>query len=584
MNSILAIDCGSATTTAALIEQVNGKYHLTATGQAPSTYAPPWQDVTIGMGEAVRAIETAVNRALFNSGGWPITPQNTNRQGVDAVVIVSSAGDPLPVALAGLMKNVTVASARRAAATTYTTITSELSLDRDALSSPGRPTPEAQLQALQQGQPEAIILVGGTNGGAVRPVIELAQIIAMALCAFKNVERPTILYAGNSEAREQVAEILGPLTTLRAVDNVRPTLEGENLTGIQLELENLYTQRRMGLLPGFQKLGNWSQHPVLPAAKSFEKVIAYLSQNNHLSVIGADIGSGATVVSLQTPEYSSSVIRSDAGVGHSLASLLKLVPLEKFQRWLPFALTPAELYNRLLNKTLQPHSLPETEEDLLIEQAIAREALRLVMAQVRDGWSFQPGLASEALHWNLMIGAGSTLTKAPHPGYAVLTLLDGLEPWGVTNLVLDSAGLATMLGSLAMIQPVAAVEMAARYAFLNLGTVIAPAGHGQPGKTALKLKINYANGQSTEAEIPFGSLQVMPLPAGQKATLEIRPAHYFDIGLGQPGRGALIDVEGGVMGVIVDARGRPLKLPVDELKRQTQLRQWLNQVGVGLKE
>lgn len=584
MNSILAIDCGSATTTAALIEQINGKYHLAATGQASSTYTPPWQDITIGMGEAVRAIETAVNRALFNSGGWPITPQNTNRQGVDAVVIVSSAGDPLPVALVGLMKNVTVASAHRAAATTYTTITSELSLDSDALSSPGRPTPEAQLQALQQGQPEAIILVGGTNGGAVRPVIELTQIIAMALCAFKNVERPTILYAGNSEAREQVAEILGPLTTLRAVDNVRPTLEGENLTGIQLELENLYIQRRMGLLPGFQKLGNWSQHPVLPASKSFEKVIAYLSQHNHLSVIGADIGSGATVVSLQTPEYSSSVIRSDAGVGHSLASLLKLVPLEKFQRWLPFELVAAELHNRLLNKTLQPHSLPETEEDLLIEQAVAREALRLVMAQVRNGWSFQPGLASEALHWNLMIGAGSTLTKAPHPGYAVLTLLDGLEPWGVTNLVLDSAGLATMLGLLAVIQPVAAVEMAARYAFLNLGTVIAPAGHGQPGKTALKLKINYANGQSTEAEIPYGSLQVMPLPAGQKATLEIRPAHYLDIGLGQPGRGALIDVEGGVMGVIVDARGRPLKLPVDELKRQTHLRQWLNQVGVGPKE
>jgi len=36
-------------------------------------------------------------------------------------------------------------------------------------------------------------------------------------------------------------------------------------------------------------------------------------------------------------------------------------------------------------------------------------------------------------------------------------LLDGLEPWGVTSLALDVAGLATMLGAIATIQPIAAV-------------------------------------------------------------------------------------------------------------------------------
>ena len=92
INSILAIDCGSANTTVTLIEQVNGKYRLAATGQAPSTYASPWQDITAGMVEAVREIEKGASRTLFNTGGWPIMPQNTSRQGIDAVVIVSSAG------------------------------------------------------------------------------------------------------------------------------------------------------------------------------------------------------------------------------------------------------------------------------------------------------------------------------------------------------------------------------------------------------------------------------------------------------------------------------------------------------------
>jgi hypothetical protein len=592
INSILAIDCGSATTTAALVEQVSGQYRLAATGQAPSTYNLPWQDITLGMLEASREIEKAAKRTLFNSGGWPITPQNTNRQGVDAIVIVSSAGPPLPVVLAGLMKNITLASARRAVATTYAYVANELSLDADPnpsthppllnLSAPrnGRLSPEAQMQLIQAGQPEVIILVGGIDGGAERPVIELARIISMALRIPTHIEKPTVLYAGNSETRAEVADILGPVTTLRAVDNVRPTLEVENLAAIQMELENLYVQRKLSQLPGFQKLGSWSPYPVLPASKSFEKVIAYLGRHNNLNVIGANIGSGATVVSVQMRDYQSSTIRSDAGLGHSLAALLKIVPIEKFHRWLPIEMTAEELYNRLLNKSLHPTTIPETEEDLFIEHAVAREVLRLVIDQIRASWSFQPLAGMERTQWNLMVGSGRALTHTPQPGYAVLMMLDGLEPWGVTSMALDTAGVANMLGSIAAIEPMAAVEVAARDAFLNLGTIIAPAGHGQHGKPALKLKVNYANGDPLEIEVAYGSLQVIPLPPGEKATLEIRPARHFDIGLGQPGRGALAEVEGGMLGIIVDARGRPLRLPKDEAQRQAQIRQWLTELGV----
>lgn len=593
INSILAIDCGSAMTTVALIEPVNGTYRLAARGQAPSTYNSPWQDITVGMLEAIRDIEKATSRTLFNSGGWPLMPQNTNQQGFDALVIVSSAGPPMPVMLAGLMKNVTLASARRAAATTYTTVTNELSLDLEPQPTAGAPMPglvtpprnsrpsaEAHLHAIQEGQPEVIVLVGGTEGGATQPVVEIARLISTALHILKNVESPTVLYAGNIEARAQVAEILGSMTTLRAIDNIRPTLEVENLAAIQSELENLYMQRRMSLLPGFQKLNSWSPHSVIPASKSFEKVISYLGQYNNLDVIGVNIGSGATMVSVQRQDYQSSVVRSDAGVGHGLASLLKIVPMEKFHRWLPFELAPKELHNHLLNKSLYPASIPETEEELLIEQAIARESLRLALAQLQTGPLFHSSPGANALHWNLLIGAGRTLTQTPQPGYAVLTLLDGLEPWGVTNLALDSAGLANMLGSLALVQPVAAVEVT-RDAFLNLGTVIAPWGYGQPGKVALKLKIDYANGNRQDMEVAFGSLQVIALPPGEKATLEIHPARQLDIGLGQPGRGALVEVEGGLLGIIVDARGRPLRLPTDGARRPAQIRQWLEDLGVG---
>ncbi len=572
LNTILAIDCGSATTTAALIELSGGHFRLTATGQAPSSYQPPWQDITIGMLAAARQIELVTGRTFFNANGWPMMRHSPNQSGLDVVIIVASAAPPLPVMLVGLMKNISLTSARRAAATTYTRLTGELALDLER----GPQRPEAQLQIIQAGPPEVIILVGGTDNSPPQPVVNLARLVAMAIRALPQTEKPTILYAGNNAARPQIAEMLGPIASLRAVDNVRPTLELENLAAIETELQSLYAQRKMALLPGFQKLGNWSPQPVLPASQSFARVIAYIGQHNHLNVLGVNVGSGATVVSTQTRAYSLTAVRSDAGVGHGLAALLKNTSLEKFQRWLPFALAPTELHNHLLNKCLYPTSLPETEEDRLIEQAVACEAIRLAAEPITGNQATE----AKETHWNLIIGAGQTLTRAPQPAQAMLVLLNALEPRGVISVALDAAGVANLLGAIAAVQPVAAVEVGARDAFLNLGTVIAPGGHGRPGKPALKLKITPDNGPPQELEVAYGTLQIIPLPPGQRAKLEIRPGRHFDIGLGQPGRGAITEVEGGILGIVVDARGRPLRLPKDESARQAQLKEWHAQLGI----
>jgi hypothetical protein len=578
IESILAADCGNTTTTVVLIEASDGQHRLVTTGQAPSTHGLPWQDITLGIQEAIRQIEKKKGRTLLAPGGWLITPRNVSRQGADVFVVVSSAGPPLSIALAGLMQDITLTSARRAVATTYTLITTELSLDSEGSSR--RRSVEAQVQALQAEAPEVILIVGGTDGGAERPVIEMANVISMALQVLKDGEKPNVLFAGNIEVRPQVAEILGSVANLKVVDNVRPTLDTENLAATQVELENLYLQRKMSRLPGFDKLKNWTRFPPAPASKSFEKAIAYIGQHNNLNVLGVNLGSGATMVSSQAQGHYSSTIRSNAGIGHSLASLLKLVPLERFHRWLPFELEREELHNQLLNKCLRPATIPTTYEALMVECAAAREALRLTVEQARAGWPLQQSSGRRDIQWNLMIGAGRILTQAPHFNHAAMMMLDAIEPWGVTSLALDVNGIVNMLGSIAVVHPVAAVEVTAHNAFLNLGTVVAPAGHGQPGQPALNVKVDYAGGDRIEVEVPYGSIKMVDLHPGEKATLEIRPTRHFDVGLGQPGRGALADVEGGILGIIIDARGRPLRLPKDDVLRQALLRQWLEELGI----
>ncbi len=565
MKSILAVDCGSTTTTAALIENTGDEYRLKAAGQAPSTYGPPWKDITVGVQEAGHHIEKVTGRTLLAPGGWPFIPQNAAGQGVDAFVVVVSAGLPVRVLVAGLTQDITLASARRVVANTYAQITNVMSLD--ARDGNRQQTPEARIRAIQAESPEVILLVGGVDGGTEAPIIEMAQELSMALQIWQDGEKPSVLFAGNVDIRPRIADILGSITALKSIDNVRPTVDIEDLTAARTELENLYLQQKMSRLPGFDKLGNWSKHPVGPANKSFEKLIAYLGRHNNWNVIGVNIGSRSTVVSTQTQERLVSTVRSDAGVGHSLASLLKLVPIEQFHRWLPFELSPEELYNHLLNKSLYPASIPAGSQDLMIEYAIAREALRLAVGQTHIG--------ARATQWNLIIGSGRPLTGTPHAAHAAMTLIDGIEPWGVTSLALDKSGVVNMLGSIAAIEPMAAVNVAAQDAFLNLGTVVAPAGHGPPGKPALNIKLDRPDDESVEKEILYGSIEIIDLPPGKKATLEIRPARHFDVGLGQPGRGAVAEVEGGTLGIIIDARGRPLRLPKNDTQRQEQLQQWL---------
>ncbi len=583
IQTILAVDCGNVTTTAVLItclgisEQQPESYRLLGCIHVPSTHGAPWNDITVGIQEAMRQLEQT-GKSLLTKGGRPIMPRSVGQQGVDAFIAVSSAAEPLPIALVGLIKDITLASARRAAMTSYSQIVTEVSLDAE--DNEGPKSLAGQLRVIREAQPEVILLVGGTDGGASRPVIDMANLVAMALHTLPEGNNPVVLYAGNITLRSQVAEILG--SAMLAVDNVRPSLHIENLAATQLELERLYVQRKMVRLSGMQMLNDWTSQLIAPTSKSFEKAITYLGQQHHLNIIGADIGSGTTMVSGQAKNYHGSTICSDAGIGHSLGALLKLVPLEKIQRWLPFEFDLADLHNMLLNKSLQPASIPTNHEELMIEYALGREALRLVIQQARTGWPVQHTADGRRydIQWDQIVGAGRILSAAPHPGYAAMLLLDAIEPWGVTNLMIDKVGLTSMLGAIALAEPQAAVEVIAYDTFLNLGTVIAPAGHGTLGKTALKVKIEYATGESEEFEIPHGVIETKPLAIGEKATLEIHPTRSFDMLPGQLGQGVAAEVSGGVLGLIFDTRGRPLQLAQDNTLRYEQLTQWYHHLIV----
>jgi hypothetical protein len=437
------------------------------------------------------------------------------------------------------------------------------------------------MQALRQAEPDVIFITGGTDGGAVRPVMQVAHLVNLYNQILEPEERPLTYYAGNADLADEVAALFAGAGGIRVVANVRPGPSRENLGAARSELEAVYRKRSLARAPGLDTLSQWAGRPILPTTRSFGQLIRYIADRYQLKAVGIDLGSASTSLAARAGDLSSLTTRADLGIGLCAGTALGSISAERIIRWLPFEMTPGHARDALLNKSLHPASVPQTWEDLLLEYALAREVIREVVAQARPGW-LRGGhrLLADTPQWDLMIGAGRTLTQTPHPGYAALLLLDALEPVGVSQIALDGAGIATALGAIAGAQPLAAAEVVEHDAFLNLGTVVSPLGTARPGEAALRVNVCYADGQEVQQEVMYGSIAVIPLEAGERATLELRPARRFDMGLGEPGRDVTAEAEGGILGLIIDARGRPLELPADGEGRRELVGEWMKSLGI----
>ena len=583
IESVLAIDEGTITTKAVLIDQVDGVYRFIAKGEVPNVVAAPESDVMVGLVGALQQLENTTGRAILSADGNLLSPERADGNGVDALVASLSILPPLRVVIAGMIADLSVESARRAVNSTYALVQDIIALNEGAQRWGGQRGIEAKLEALCEDPPDVILLVGGVDGGAVSPLLDIARVIAAVASVVESARRPTVIYAGNEAARSAIAGLLADDFEFLAVDNVRPRLDVESLTGVRDELERLYSVLGLKRLPGFRTLPDWSSAPILSAAKAFELVIRFIARQYGLvrGVLGVDLGGANVQVFASLGQNHYGVVKCDFGVGLGLPALLERVDIQDIARWLPIHIPVEDIRNRIHNKALRPLSVPQEREDLFLEQALAREELRLALQEMASQWQIQGDKSWDGVlpPVDLIVGSGSVLSHVPHAGQAAMILLDALQPVGLSRLVLDRLSILPALGSVAALHPLAAAQVLDQDGFLELGTVIAPLGVARVGDIALRLKVSYGDGSTINVEVPYGSLEVIPLPLGQTAMVEVHPSRRFDIGWGNKGRGGRIEIKGGAVGVIVDARGRPLAFSDQVTTQQSRVQEWLWSVG-----
>jgi len=591
--SYVITDVGSTTTKAILIGDRNGEYRLLGRGEAPTTVEAPYEDVTIGVRNALRDLESKTGRKLLfeQAGeGSPLRHPGSEMK----YLSTSSAGGGLQVLVFGLMKNVTAESASRAALGAGAILLDVIAVDDE------RPS-FTRVDAIRNARPDIVLISGGLDGGNTA--------FALEICDLLNLARPRprfgksftipVVYAGNKDAAPFVQDTLNEGFDVKVVENLRPTFDQEVLGPARTAIHELFMSHVMAQAPGYEKLRSWVDADILPTPAAVGRMMEALAYRNKANVLGVDIGGATTDVFTVVDGCFHRSVSANLGMSYSAGNVLVEAGVENILRWLPFTAPWNQVSDRILTKLINPTTIPKTLMDLQIEQALATEALRLSFAHHREMAASLPVQVSPLMAMllsqdelvkartrrtsivdisdiNMIIGSGGVLSHAPKRAQAALMLINAFQPRGVTNLAVDSIFMMPNLGVLSQIEPEIALSVLEKDCFVLLGPVVAPEGEAAPGSPALIVTIKGRNQRQERATVNGGDIHVFPLKVDGEVRVEVEALGGLSIG----GKSrAEFKTSGGVLGIIADCRGRPLKLPEDPGERAALVSKWQRQIG-----
>jgi hypothetical protein len=564
VESVLIVDIGSVNTRAVLFDIAGNSYRMLAAGCAPSTHLAPIKDAQEGVAAAIHQIEEVTNRNLLDTNHHLITPSSFVGSGVDRLALSSSAGADVRIITIGLLEELSLASVEKLAGGIYSRIVEKFTLDDDR-------KPEDRLNVFIQSEPDLVIIAGGSNRGAGRAVLRMVEQLRLAVQASQPEKRPSILYAGNEALAERVKETLEKFATVYIAPNIRP-FAGEEDTGPAEEtLSQVMNSIRSKNMIGFAQLEKVSGLPILPTASAEGRMVRFqsLQVDPNRTVLGVNVGAAAShLITSNNGQIDIRVFRG-LGVGQAAAETYTRVGLETILRWLSLDLPQDFIRDYLWQKSLFPAGIPMDIETLALEQAAARAVLIEMKRTARNsqmhvGAEFEPILAS-----------GAVIAQAPFPQQTLLMLLDGIQPGGLTTVLTDRFGILASLGASAAISPALVVQVLESGALSNLGTVVSPLFHARDGEVVLKIKMVEENSAEREFEVHQGDIVRLPLAFGKTAKIQLKPQKKMLVSPDRTRPSTGFKVVGGELGVIIDTRGRPIKLPADPVLRREKNARWV---------
>ncbi|HEY8786557.1 MAG TPA: hypothetical protein VIN63_08795 [Candidatus Limnocylindria bacterium] len=354
-------------------------------------------------------------------------------------------------------------------------------------------------QALRDAKPDVVVIQGGAKDeGALAELLE-------ALRLGCGVQRPMPRVFGLVDTR--VAQAL----RMRA-----SPFEFERFAAASEMVEALRQLRRGG------------NADVVLRDALIEDGARALATTNATTALVVDVTERSTSLVLARPDGRIEAAHLvPLGLGMGADHVVVRASLDNVRRWLPWPIDAPALLERVFNRTRRTGGPATTEAAVLLEMALAREAIAHALRDAADaGLDVAAMRSAPAI---LITGQAASLPKA---GQSLLVLVDGLEPTGVSTVFREpDEGRAERIGMVVSVTT----------------------------RKSAKIRIVRATGRSVARVVP-GSFDLVAMGADVEVAVN---------GAGVRGHG-----RSGELGVLIDARGRPLSLPERDAERIPAVARW----------
>ncbi len=572
---LLGMDIGRVNTRVVVFGISEGKYCVQASKMARTEFGHEGH-LAAGVHGALEKHQHDLNKNFI----LPVESQAgqiaINQQVMDQAGLILSAFPKVNAAVFGLTAKGSLAAGLELAAKLPVNVVGAFGLEHLADES-------AVIESLFEERPDILILTGGEDSGAEKPLTRWIEVFRLVCRVLPEEVRPIVFFAGNPKLDSVIRRRLEPPSRLVILPNLQPNFGEQDDVPSQAAVGQHIISRSMEKLSGLQGLSRLAGELVGTRGFMLDRMVRFISRPERQRpaaekrILAIDLGAGSTMVCAgidgQSAAFRQEILDNSSGEWLDRADSFT-------HQWAATPVNRVDVKNYLANQHLFPARIPQTLTELALSQSLARYRIRSAMQGLVERAGSVPfeeetGLRS---HYEMIIASGAVLTGAPTPGQAMLMLLDGLQPWRETKLVLDRFHILPLLGLLGETEPMLPVHILDSDAFANLGTVIPVLSEAAEGVMILKVNVSLGSGKSYDVDIPKGALRRLIISPGESVTLTLEPFPEADVGEG-PGVTRRIDVKSGALGVVIDARGRPVVLSEDADERLEQIRHWLWTLG-----
>ena len=567
VSSYLSIDVSSQRTQAWLFDDQSGSYELVERSITP-TYSLSFQGLSGAIDKVIRELEVKTGLSLRAAPTRFQIETDQSNPGLRGVGLTMSIGKPIRVVLIGISEKYSLEPLRRLARFYNTEIVLEISLQN-------KPNISAQLEKLINTAFDLLILAGGVDGGpekALRAVIGNLRLLVQLRGA---ANRPQIVYAGNQSLADFAKMEIEAGDDLHIAGNIQPESGREDLSFASTAMVNAIRRLRLKEFPELQEFTRQPNVVLLPGDFARARMDQWLEQTQ-------TNGKGVLQIHLE-PDFAHAIsIQEGKRMGCWQTCQVEESTVSAVLAQSDRSIERETVSAYLANRELHPSFVPVTIEEMSLETSWMCVRIRRLlseMASLYDDFRYDDklGLMDD---FEPILLSGSSFEHLPSARITFMVTQDAILPHGITTLAGDDYQVITPLGALAEINPMVPAQIVDSDVFSGLATVINVDSSVAAGQKVLQIEVDEGYEENREHyQVYQSELKRFDTVPGNDLRVYLAPEPESDVGMGLRGLGGWLNASASSLGLVVDARGRPCFLPVDEQARQEVRRDWLWNLG-----